>query len=51
MLLGAALLLVACNAPPTIESMLSEAKQYHRKGDRKSAAILLKNVLQQNPKR
>ena len=44
------LLFAACSKPPTIESLIAEAKAYQKKGDAKAAIIQFKNVLQRDPK-
>ena len=45
-----ALTIAACSKPPTIDSLMADARQYQKSGDTKSAIIQLNNVLQQNPK-
>jgi putative PEP-CTERM system TPR-repeat lipoprotein len=52
MVMGVALLnggLVACSKMQSSEALVSEAKEYLRKGDNKAAVIQLKNALQKNP--
>lgn len=41
--------LAACNRTQSTESLLTEAKQYEQKGDRKSALIQLKNAVEKSP--
>lgn len=46
LLMGA---LSACNKTPPLDTLLSEAAQFERKGDYKAAIIQLKNAVQQRP--
>lgn len=41
--------MTACNKTQTSTSLITEAMQYQKKGDDKSAVIQLKNALQKNP--
>src|SRR5262252_5919759 len=41
--------LAGCTQPPDAYQMMSAAREYRQKGDNKSAAIQLQNVLQLNP--
>jgi len=41
--------LAACSKSPDVQALVSEAGEYHRKGDNKAAVIQLKNALQQSP--
>ena len=41
--------MTACGKTQTSETLVSEAKQYQKKGDTKAAIIQLKNALQKNP--
>lgn len=46
-----AMLVCACRAPPpTIDSQLAQARQFQQKGDLNASVVVLKNILQQNPK-
>lgn len=40
----------ACVKPPSLDKLMTDAKQYQQNGDTKSAIIQLSNVLQRNPK-
>ena len=41
--------MTACGKTQTSETLVTEAKQYQKKGDTKAAIIQLKNALQKNP--
>ncbi|HJV74467.1 MAG TPA: XrtA/PEP-CTERM system TPR-repeat protein PrsT [Noviherbaspirillum sp.] len=41
--------LTACGKTQSVQALVAEAGEYHRKGDNKAAIIQLKNALQKNP--
>src|SRR5258706_9406516 len=49
MIAACALLVVSCKKPPTVDSLMADAKQYQKQGETNAAIIKLKNVLQEAP--